>query len=70
MNEAEIPRHTSIDIARSLGISHRWARELCRRVVGKRKIYNLTDSERAEVVSEHLKYKQNSPSFTAKAGKL
>lgn len=43
--ENDIPRYTPKSIAASLGISVQWARTLCRRTVGRRPVYRLTETQ-------------------------
>jgi hypothetical protein len=56
--ETVMSSHTPRTIGQSCGVSERWARVLCRRVIGRRKFYRLTDEENAKVVAEYLKWRR------------
>lgn len=58
MPEIEI-RYTPARIATTLGISVQWARALCRRIVGRRRRYRLTQTQFDSLKNEYETYRHD-----------
>ena len=52
------PMQTPKTLAKTLGISERWAQKLCRRVLGARKFYKLNHAEFEQVEGEYHKWRR------------